>query len=156
MRFFADPLSFSPFLALFLGILPVARLSDERRALGEYRLLLTEVPVLLGFMLEGAVFLFLTFLSEVLAEWGRHDDWRGLVGDLFLLGVLLNYKRPSDCHVVFQPGRAPSEMDMHGSSGSVSTPYCNQFTTQRLLALWPHHYSITTFFLYTLWNNREL
>jgi predicted permease len=88
----SSPLPFSLFLALFLGILPVARLSDERRALGEYRLLLTELPILLGFMLEGVVFLFLTFLSGVLAKRGRHDDWRVLVGVLFLLGVLLNYE----------------------------------------------------------------
>jgi hypothetical protein len=63
-----SPLPFSLFLALFLGILLVARLGDERRALGEYRLLLAEFPILLGSMLEGVVFLFLTFMGEVLAE----------------------------------------------------------------------------------------
>jgi hypothetical protein len=139
MGFFEDrfgmspPLPFSLFLALFLGILPVTRLSDERRTLGEYRLLLTDFPILLRFRLEEVVFLFLAFLSEVLAERGRHDDWRGLVSVLFFLGVLLNHKQPSDCHVVFQPGRTPPEMDLHGSSGSVSTSHCCQFTTQRLL-----------------------
>lgn len=162
MGFFEDrfgmssPLPFFLFLVLFLGSLPVARLSDERRALGEYCLLLTDFPILLGFILEGVVFLFLTFLSRVLAERGRRDGWRGLVGVLFFLGVLLNHKQPSDCHVVFQPGRTPSEMDLHRSSGSVSTPHCCQFTTQRLLPSEPHHYAITTFFLYTFSNNREL
>jgi hypothetical protein len=84
----SSPLPFSLFLALFLGILPVAPLSDERRALREYRLL-TDFPTPLGFMLEGVVFLFLTFMGEVLAEWGRHDDRRGLAGVFFILGVLL-------------------------------------------------------------------
>lgn len=100
MGFFADPLPFSLFFAL-LEILPVARLGDERCALGGCRLLLTESPIFLGFMLEGVVFVFLTFLSGVLAERGRHDDWRGLVDGLFLFGLLLNYKQPSDCHLVF-------------------------------------------------------
>ena len=101
MGFFEDrfgmrsPLPFSLFLALFLGSLPVARLSDERRTLGEYRLLLTDFPIFLRFRLEEVVFLFLAFLSEVLAERGRHVDWRGLVSVLFLLGLLLNCKRTS-------------------------------------------------------------
>jgi hypothetical protein len=137
MGFFEDPLPFSLFLALFLGVLPLTRFGDERRALGEYRFLLADIlPILLGFMLEGVVFLFLTFLSGVLAERGRHDDWRGLVGVLFLLGVLLNYRQPSDCHVVFQPGRTPSEMDLHGSSGS-------GLVTSSLL----YHYFFLVYFL---------
>jgi hypothetical protein len=49
----------------------------------------------LRFRLEEVVFLFLAFLSEVLAERGRHVDWRGLVSVLFLLGLLLNCKRTS-------------------------------------------------------------
>lgn len=129
----SSPLPFSLFLALFLGILPAARLGDERRALEEYRLLLAEFPILLGFMLEGVVFLFLTFMGEVLAEWGRHDDRRGLADVFFILGVLLNCKQPPDCRVVFQLRRAWTKMDLRGPSGPVNSSYRNKFTTQRLL-----------------------
>jgi hypothetical protein len=129
----SPPLPFFFFLALFLGVLLVARLSDEGCALGEYRLLLTDFPILLGFMLEGVAFLFLTFLSEVLAEWGRDDDRRGLVGVFFILGVLLNCKQPADCRVVFQLRRALTKMDLRGPSGPVNSSYRNKFTTQRLL-----------------------
>jgi hypothetical protein len=127
------PLPFSLFLALFLEILPVARLSDELRALGEYRFLLTDFPIPSGFMLEGVVFLFLTFMGEILAEWGRHDDRRGLAGVFFIFGVLLNCKQPPNCRVVFQLRRALTNMDLRGSSGPVNSSYRNQFTTQRLL-----------------------
>jgi hypothetical protein len=131
MGFFEDrfgmspPLPFFFFLALFLGSLPVTRLSDERRTLGEYRLLLTDFTILLRFRLEEVVFLFLAFLSEVLAERGRHDDWRGLVSVLFLLGVLLNCKRPPDCLVVFRFRRALTKMDLRGPSGPVNSSYRN-------------------------------
>jgi hypothetical protein len=121
----SPPLPFFFFLALFLGILPVARLNDERRTLGEYRLPLPDFPILLRFRLEGVVFLLLAFSSEVLAERGRHDDWRGLVGVFFSLGVLLNCKRPPDCLVVFRLRRALTKMDLRGPSEPVNSSNCN-------------------------------
>jgi len=59
-------LSFSIFPVRFPRLLTETRFSDERRALGEYCLLLTEFQIPLGLILEGVFLPLSTFMSEVL------------------------------------------------------------------------------------------
>jgi hypothetical protein len=139
MGFFEDrcgtscPLPFALFFALFLGIAPGGGLSDERRALGVCRLRLTEVPILLGFILEEGVFRFLTFVGEILVERGRRGARRRIAVVFFVFGVLLNCIQPPDCCVVFQLRQALTKLDLQGPSGPVNFSYHNKSTTQRLL-----------------------
>jgi hypothetical protein len=105
MDFFEVPcgtgfLSFSLFPERFLRFLTEVRLCDERRALGEDCLLLTDFENSFGLTLGGVFLPFSTFMSEVL-ERCRDDDGRDLVRVLFLIAVLLNYQH-SGFRAVFQ------------------------------------------------------